>query len=107
MNKEDHELAKTGLSKYLIWSLEEADDPCVATDIICTLNSVDACAALDKIFPLFAALIIGVLTIRAREKNDPKAQEILTRARELEIQGTKGICHERDEFFKRTGIFIA
>ncbi len=71
-----------------------------------------AVAIIDNLDPLSAAIVFDRVLLQS-ERKDPRhcnctqyhAEQIVRKARALEIQGSLGLCYARDLVYNRTGDF--
>jgi|SRR5579872_227404 len=101
----EHWDAKEKITQELVDKVQKVKEPMDAVKIVCSYTVVEACALLDSLIPLFSALILVVINMNSRN-GDIKAQQIIKRAKKLQIRGIKGVCHARNQFFEETGIFV-
>jgi hypothetical protein len=81
-----------------------------ARQVVLLKDAARSCALLDSMDPLTAAFIVHILREWAQYEAGEVAnlsQAIIVLGERLKIQGLKGLCHARDEIYKRTGAFIA
>ena len=105
MDRIEHEEVKKKIGDHAIDGINRTRDINYLLDHICGQGPVIACAIIDRLIPLISAFVLMGFELRSRDGNE-NAKAILDRAYALEIRGTKGLCHARDEFFEQTGVFL-
>ena len=103
-----HNLAKKKILASVTQQVVCANNPVAAVDVVLSYDPIYACALIDQIDQLTAAMILGQMKMELPwvEEDSPKKkliESILARAEQLQISGTKGILYARNELFRRTG----
>ncbi len=117
-----HTKNKKKVSSELIQQIVTSASPTIATErlideywpeqrkktLVCC---AETCATIDSLDSITAAFVVMTLRQMTREQRNPMATSILRYAEELkeaghEIQGLKGLCHARDEAYRKTGVFL-
>jgi hypothetical protein len=105
MNIHDEHLEiKKRVTKIDIERIVRLETPSLAAEEVMKHHVNEACALIDSLDPLSAAFVI--LILRERKETSSRVKEVLERAEKLEIQGLKGLCHARDEVYRKTGVFL-
>ncbi|GEM_PF-1446487 len=109
--KTEHEKLKKLVTKEEIERTQSFDTPQMATERILCMTPPKACALIDCLDPLTAAFVIVVIRELAHDYSSGvlpniTSNAILDRAEKLDIKGLKGLCHARDEVYKKTGVFL-
>jgi hypothetical protein len=91
-----------------------AKSPTAAANIIATPKRPleETLGIIDNLDPLTAAFVIAVFRERADGHlhhplacSKAWAMELITKADRLQIRGTLGLCHARDQVYQETGFF--
>ena len=101
-----HRKAKRAITKEEARCCIIATDPTKVVDWIVRMDTIRACALLDKMDNLSSALILTFLMLRSKDQKCVKSGDIFNRAHVLEIGGTEGVTCARDNLFKKTGVFL-
>ena len=103
--KEIHRKVKRSITSHDIARIRDCDTPEIATNEVMRLGPISACALVDSSDPLTAAFIVNILRERAN-RGDKNAIAFIERADRLNIRGTKGLCHARDEIYRKMGVLL-
>lgn len=89
-----------------------ADTVEAAASIVASFPRDVAVSIIDNLDPLTAAFLVTVFRCRVHGGfSSPSicttayAESLCSRAKELRIRGTQGLCHARDQVYRDTGFF--
>lgn len=110
---ERHKRLPLTVDQSVLQKIRMADSPKDAATIVAEYPYDEAVSIIDNLDPLTAAFMIAMF--QNRSTGDlfsasicPKeyADSLLLNAYELQIRGTLGLCHARDQVYRETG-FLA
>lgn len=109
--KKEHDLIKEKISSEEARKIDLAPDPFTAVDLlIANQTPPHICAMIDKMSPLGAAMVFGVIKMRAStttgEYDVDFYSSIVKRGEELELGAIKGMTHAMNETTRIIGVTV-